>query len=229
MESSDKTDKSAHPDYGVRGVNVERIAAVRQHAGSEVLDVGCGSGAYVLALADSHRIRGLDYQHFESWKQRPELFGISDAQALDLPDNSVDTILSFETLEHLPSPAKALQEYFRVCRRNLILTVPNCALTPGMRGSGLIYNHWIDRTHVNFWDLESLSAEIAKTGFTIEERKYINHINLGPLAAESLGLKGFAAKVVSAIVRRLQRQRYPMTCLVVAAKPDSAGPSVSSK
>ena len=217
--TSPATPKPTHPDYAIRGLNPERLAAVEQHAGPEVLDVGCGNGAYVLQLAQRYRIRGCDYRHFEAWEQRPELFEVSDAQELKLADASVDTILSFETLEHLPEPGRALREYFRVCRKNLILTVPNCTLTPGMKGSGLIYNHWIDRTHVNFWDMEKLTQQIAEAGFTVQHSRYINHINLTPLLVEALGLKGAMARYVTSLFRRRQKQTYPMTCLVVAAKP----------
>ena len=56
----------------------------------------------------------MDYKPFETWSARAELFSVSDAQALALADNSVDTILSFETLEHLPDPARALANTF-VC------------------------------------------------------------------------------------------------------------------
>lgn len=207
------------PDYSVRALNAERLAAIERHAGREVLDVGCGNGAYVLHFADRLRIRGADYRRFDAWAERPELFFLSDAQQLDQPDRSVDTILSFETLEHLPSPERALAEYFRVCRQNLILTVPNCELTRGMKHSGVIYNHWIDRTHVNFWDLDGICRQVRAAGFEIAVRQYINHINLGPVAMEALGLGGFAARVGASLFRRLQRRRYPMTCLVVATRP----------
>lgn len=217
-----------HPDYAVRALNPERLAAILAHAGQEVLDVGCGNGAYVLHLADRLRIRGVDYQQFDAWSARPELFGVSDAQRLDLPDGAVDTILSFETLEHLPDPARAMAEYFRVCRRNVILTVPNCELTSGMRGSGLIYNHWIDRTHVNFWDLQSI-AELARScGFRVRVMTHINRINLSPFLAEALGLDGSIGRIVAKFLKRRQRRQYPMTCLVVAEKASSEAPAADA-
>lgn len=211
-------DPSEHPDYAVRGMNRERLDALLHHAGQDVLDAGCGNGNYVLHLADHLRIRGIDYKHFAAWDQRPELFSISDAQRLQLPDASVDTIVSFETLEHLPDPESALREYFRVARRNLIVTVPNCQLTPGQRTSGQIYNHWIDRTHVNFWDLDTLCRQIETAGFTVAQRGYINHMSIAPLAVEALGLRGPLGRLATSIFRRMQRTRYPMTCLVVATK-----------
>jgi SAM-dependent methyltransferase len=213
---SDATPTAPHPDYAVRGLNPERLDAIRRHAGQEVLDVGCGNGGYVLHLADQLRIRGVDYRWFDAWQARPELFEVSDAQRLARPDASVDTILSFETLEHLPEPERALREYLRVARKNLILTVPNCQLTDGMRASGIIYNHWIDRTHLNFWDLDSISGLIEQAGFKVRQRGHINHLTLAPLFAESTGLGRIGLK----LFKRLQRKRYPMTCLVVADKPD---------
>jgi hypothetical protein len=102
----------------------------------------------------------------------------------------VDTILSFETLEHLPQPERALREYFRVCRRKLILTVPNCHLTEGMRRSGIIYNHWIDRTHVNFWDLGTISDLVSKCGFTVVHQQHINRMNMGHVLMEALSRRG---------------------------------------
>jgi SAM-dependent methyltransferase len=209
---------SSHPDYAARGLNPERLAAIQQYAGDEVLDVGCGNGAYVLHLADRLRIRGVDYRMFDAWAARPELFSVSDAQRLTLPDNAVDTILSFETLEHLPDPAKALAEYFRVCRQGLVLTVPNCDLTPGMRGSGVIFNHWIDRTHINFWDVDSIADLVAQSGFRIKLKAHINQINLSPFFAEALGLRDRRARLFGKLLKSLQRRTYPMTCLVVADK-----------
>jgi SAM-dependent methyltransferase len=208
-------------DYGLRPINPERLAAILRHAGSEILDVGCGNGSYVLRLNQEFKIRGVDHRSFDAWDQRPELFGISDAQTLDFPDCSVDTVLSFETLEHLPHPDIALREYFRVCRKNVILTVPNCDLSPGMKGSGIIFNHWIDRTHVNFWDLSGICNLVTEAGFTVVEKSGINKLNLGYVVAEALGLEGRIRKTVSSLFRRLQRREYSMTSLVIAAKPQS--------
>lgn len=208
-----------HPDYSVRGLNPERLAAIRRYAGPEVLDVGCGNGVYVLHLADEYCIRGVDYERFDAWVQRPELFSLADAQDLRMPADSVDTIVSFETLEHLPNPRRALEEYHRVCRRNVILTVPNCAVSPGMRRSNVIFGHWIDRTHVNFWDLDAFARVVGDAGFRVTTRDYINRISLGPLVMEALGLgDGLVARAGAKVFRLLQRREYPLTSLVVAEK-----------
>jgi SAM-dependent methyltransferase len=221
MNDPHDSKRAPAPDYSGRELNPARLAAIRDHAKGTVLDVGCGNGAYVLALADRMDIRGVDHQPFDRWKERPDRFSVGDAQTLQLPDASVDTILSFETLEHLPDPGKALGEYFRVCRQNLVITVPNCDLTAGMRASGLIFNHWIDRTHVNFWNMATLCSLIESSGFRATIRQHINAVRPGHMLMESLGLSGLPARAGAKLLAMMQRRQYWMTCLIVAQKPSA--------
>lgn len=207
------------PDYGARELNPYRLEAIVRHAGHSVLDVGCGNGAYVLRLAGRYDIKGVDCQEFAAWAQAPERFGISDATLLAAPADSVDTLLSFETLEHLREPERALREYYRVARKNLILTVPNCDQTPGFAASNLLYSHWSDRTHVNFFDMGSITRLVEGAGFRIAASRYINRINLGAAVAEALGLSGRSARIGGRLFRAFQRRQYFMTCLIVGEKP----------
>ena len=140
-------DNEVKNSYEIRQLNPFRLNAILDFAGESVLDVGCGNGSYVLELKDKYDIKGVDFQDFSAWRESPELFSISDASQLCLKDSSVDTILSFETLEHLYKPEEALREYHRVCRKNLILTVPNCVVSDGMKSSNLIFSHCIHLHH----------------------------------------------------------------------------------
>lgn len=205
-------------DYSVRGINPQRLAAVKEYAGTSVLDVGCGSGAYVTALAKEYDIAGVDYCEFPTWSSNPDRFSISDAHSLRASSSSIDTILSFETLEHLKDPESALREYFRVCRKNVIITVPNCELTAGMKSSGVIFNHWIDRSHINFWTLNSIQQLVTSVGFTVRVGTFINAISFGPVMMEALGITGRLARLGSRAVGKLTRRKHYMTLLIVAEK-----------
>ncbi len=204
--------------YLQRGINKERIEAIKKYAGHSILDVGCGNGAYILELYKDYDIYGVDYQYYESWDTLSERFSISDATDLDYDDCSFDTILSFETLEHLTDPYKALDEYYRVSKKNIILTVPNCSLTSGMKESQLIYYHWIDRTHINFFDIESIQELIKKSGFKIIDLYFINQISLLPLFKESFGLKHLPNEILRKALNILQQKQYYLTCMIIGEK-----------
>jgi len=210
--------------YGMRKINSHRLSALNSHAGDTILDVGCGSGAYVLELRGQKNIRGVDYQKFDTWDEAPELFSIASADDLSaLPDNSVDTICSFEVLEHMKDPEKVLREYHRVCRNNIIITVPNCTITKAMKHSLLIYYHWIDPTHVNFFVRDKLIEITKNSGFEIDKFYNINQVNLLPILLENFGLdkkspKDLRVRLLSWIYKRFSRKKYFITMLMVAKK-----------
>jgi SAM-dependent methyltransferase len=82
-----------------------RIASLR----GSVLDVGGGRGSEHDRAWDArtHRIR-LDI----SANHRPDVLG--DAASLPIADASVDAVVMFEVLEHLPDPSIAIREAHRV-------------------------------------------------------------------------------------------------------------------
>lgn len=207
--------------YQVRGVNPQRFDAILKHAGKTILDVGCGSGAYVLKIAQEYpqyQIKGVDYQYFESWKEKPDNFLIADAFSLPFEDNSFDTITLFEVLEHLPNPEKALAEYLRVCRKNLILTVPNCDRNMELWKSNLIYSHWFDNTHVNFYTLDTIKEEVTQAGFKVKEAYLINRLNIQPLINDAFDLSGMVGSLLLKLLKKREIHDYKITSLIVAEK-----------
>ena len=206
------------PTYVKRPLNQHRVNAVEEYAGNSVLDVGCGNGAYVFEFNDRLHIRGTDSNYFESWSKNRDLFSVSDAHELKYEDDSFDTVVSFETLEHLSNPEKALTEMHRVCRDNVIITVPNCHLTKGMESSRLIFYHWIDHTHLNFWNSETLTSLMENSGFKIQNVTLINRLSLGHLFSEALCVPKPLQMVTSKALSFCLRKKYFMTILVVASK-----------
>jgi SAM-dependent methyltransferase len=94
----------------------------QEYVSGKLLDVGCGRKPYkdtYFAAATSYT--GVDYLTETS---RPDIV----ASALDLPleNQSFETVVSTELLEHVPDPLRALREMHRVLRPGgyLILSTP---------------------------------------------------------------------------------------------------------
>jgi SAM-dependent methyltransferase len=110
--------------------------------GARVLEIGCGRGgfaAWLDALADGERpasIVGADFSETAVAKARAfgerrglrhVTFTQADLMGLGFEPGSFDVAFSFETLEHVPYPRRALAELHRVLRPGglLCLTFPN--------------------------------------------------------------------------------------------------------
>jgi len=105
-----------------------RLRVLDRHAqfgaSDVVLDVGCGDGAHLRALAPHiDRGLGIDFsprmiQSARRQTQHSSLtFRVGDAERLaSVPTASVDTVLCVGVLEHLLRPARALQQMARVLK-----------------------------------------------------------------------------------------------------------------
>ena len=205
-------------EWSERGVNPDRLRALRDHVDGSLLDVGCGSGAYVTTEELHARVFGCDIRKFDTWAASPTRFAIADAPRLPFRGGSFDTVSCFETIEHLPEPIETVRELTRVTKRLVIATTPNCERTEGMRRSGLVYGHHSDPTHVNFFDLPDLVALLEAAGLHIREARLINRLDLGPFIGEAFALPARVGRLLGRVNRRLGR-RYEMTSLVVGEVP----------
>jgi len=112
----------------------------RDVAGRRVLEIGCGRGGFACWLAGQRlppaELVAMDYSAVAVEKGRAfgEAAGVTgitwqmgDIQAIPHPDASFDTVISCETIEHVPDPAKAVSELSRVLKPGgrLFLTAPN--------------------------------------------------------------------------------------------------------
>lgn len=101
-------------------------------AGKRVLDIACGEGYGAAALSQSgaQDIIGVDVSA-EACEHAARRYGIEarlgDAQNIPLPNGAVDTVVSFETIEHISHPEKFLDECVRVLQPGgrLIISTPN--------------------------------------------------------------------------------------------------------
>jgi SAM-dependent methyltransferase len=94
----------------------------RQYVRGKLLDVGCGSKPYKdTYFSQAASYVGVDYKTENS---EPDI--VASALALPLDDQSFDTVVSTELLEHVPDPLRALREMYRVLKAGgyLILSTP---------------------------------------------------------------------------------------------------------
>lgn len=142
---------------------------------SRVLDAACGLGygSYMLAslgYVDSVvAIDGSDYaidyadKNFGAMNENTHYFvGFLPDALTQYPDSSFDTIVSFETLEHVEYPKELLKEFYRV-------------LTPGGRIIVSVPNDWSDETgedpnphHLHVYTWKKLFAELSEH-FIVED------------------------------------------------------------
>ncbi|MGE0132042.1 MAG: methyltransferase domain-containing protein [Blastocatellales bacterium] len=100
--------------------------------GKRVLDIACGEGYGSAALleAGAKSIIGIDVSE-EACQHARSKYGIDarsgDAESIPLQNNSVDLIVSFETIEHINNPTAFIKECARILTPGgtLIVSTPN--------------------------------------------------------------------------------------------------------
>lgn len=172
---------------------------VKQHlsipddlANKRVLEIGCGRGGFACWLAGqqprSGEIVAADFS--SAAVRKGKLFStergldrirweVMDIEAIGHENESFDTVISCETIEHVPNPQKALRELSRILRPGgrLFLTTPNYM---GIMGLHRIYVGLSGRTYT-------------------EEGQPINNFMLAPRTRRMVVKAGLKIKLVDGI------------------------------
>ncbi len=163
------------------------IAALREIAFQHpILDVGCGDGLVTSQVLDYVEV-GLDpdkrvleraarlhiYQHFEQ----------VSAEDMQLPDASIETVLSNSVLEHLPGIDETLTSIARVLRPGgkLVFTCPTEQFSSWLVLPLKQYTTWRNQKlcHLNLWSVECWRHHLKQAGLEIEEvRPYLQHAHV---------------------------------------------------
>ncbi len=109
---------------GILSVHKVRYEFAKQYcAGKAVLDVACGAGygsAMLAEVAESVVGADLDQEAVNfarcSYRRSNLVYRVEDAQALTFESTFFDTVVSFETIEHLSDIPRYLNEVRRVLR-----------------------------------------------------------------------------------------------------------------
>lgn len=124
-----------------------------------VLDVGCSDQYIKKYLPDHLYYVGLDYYETatEWYYTSPNVFG--DAQNLPFADESIDSVLLLDVLEHLPDPESCIKEISRVMRNGGVFVLQVPFLYP-LHDLPLDFHRW---TH------HGLQKLVGKHGFVVLE------------------------------------------------------------
>lgn len=163
------------------------IRFVRKFAGASIVDLGCATGNYCLHLASlGYSMKGVDVN--------PEYVRLARERGVDahwmqdripLDDASCDTVLLSEVLEHVEDPGPLLSEARRIARTNVLVTTPNSGDITFLQRQGVIYEHFADLDHRNFFTRDSL-ARLLRDSFPrvrVWEGDGMNPLGLFPGAA----------------------------------------------
>ena len=170
--------------------NPQVLSLIAQHCQSPVLDLGCGIGVYVDAL----RQRGIaatglevDPDYVATAKALGRDIQVYDGTTIPFPDETFDTAIAIEVIEHIPDWQHSLREMLRVARRSVLISVPNIDVIPPMSRHLVVPWHLLEATHVNFFTPEMLRTylrgipgiayEVATYGeFQLNGETFHNHI-----------------------------------------------------
>ncbi len=149
--------------YSASGTKIEYLK--KYVVGNTVLDIGCGRGWYSIFLKD----RGFNVYALDVEKQFDDErinFTLASAQVLPYPDHSFDTVLMWDVLEHIEDEQLILEHVARVCRKRLILSVPN-RNDRNLNRYNLTYQHFKDKSHCREYGLEEIQDKLRSAGFRI--------------------------------------------------------------
>ena len=186
-----------HPQWFVFRHEVKNLRRLGKKVRGIVLDIGCSDQhVHQLLNKECHYI-GLDYyQTATQWyNSRPQVYG--DAQILPFCNESIDSILLLDVLEHLPRPGDCIAEIKLVLKPGgkLVLQVP------------FIYPIHDAPLDFQRWTIHGLYELAHKFGFEIKETVTFGR----PLETATLLTNIASSKTLIECIK----QRNPVAILVI--------------
>jgi SAM-dependent methyltransferase len=182
--------------------------AGRYAKGRVVLDVACGIGigTHCLLKAGGVRCIGLDLSleaiRYAKFSYAGCTFAACDATSLCLADQSVDLVVSFETIEHLTDPRTFLAQCKRVLRPNglLICSTPNREIS-----------QWGPGNPFHVAEMKPGELLTLMQGYFVDCKLYGQHdVGYPSCVAKSIAVKLLDRTHLRTVVRRSVRRFKPL-------------------
>lgn len=157
--------------WGKGKLDQERLQILKKFIkGKKILDVGCGVGVYVDYLSKlGFEAVGVDFVSefiVKALKNQQGTFLVAAADKLPFKNKSFDTVLLFNILEH-GDDKKILAEAKRVAKGRIIVIVPK-VVDQSLADTGVIYRHYLDKSHQREYSIQDLKFLARKVGLKIE-------------------------------------------------------------
>src|ERR1041385_5008338 len=145
---------------------------------ARILDVGCGTGANLMRLADFGDAEGVDISPdaLKFCRERGlNNVKLGAAESLPYEDHEFDLVTSFDVVEHMDDDVAGLREMRRVLRPGgrCLLFVPAFMFFWGVQDD---VSH-----HRRRYTLSELKMKLQQAGFQIERASYANITFFGPI------------------------------------------------
>lgn len=174
---------------------------VAKFSRDSVLDVGCNDGELVNYLNSiGKKAVGIDMDEkliSKAKSKYPHIeFEVASAESIPYDDNSFDTCVAWNILEHLEDDKKGFKELLRVARKKVILTVPreDEISIP----SSVTYRHYVDPTHKRYYSKKNLKELITGKSGDVIHLELVSRVS--PLLAYAkIGIPMILCKVLDKI------------------------------
>lgn len=195
-------DLAAHSPRALMALCLECAQLQPQH---DVLDVACGPGLLVAALAGRvHHVTGVDFVPAMLERARLEqnkaghhnvTFAQADARALPYPDTSFDRVLTRFSFHHMEEPARVLAELIRVTKRGGLVMVIDATPDADKRAAYDAFEQLRDPSHTSALTSDELTQLFREQGLTPRVTPFRLQMELEQQLAASFPLPGDGERV----------------------------------
>ncbi|MEK7213622.1 MAG: methionine biosynthesis protein MetW [Patescibacteria group bacterium] len=181
-----------------------------------VLDLGSGDG-FLLSLLKEKGIEGRGLDISEEGISKAKVKGL-DVSVFDfnnkLPfsDNTFDTVIMLDLLEHLYNPEFLLKEAYRVSKKNIIIGVPNFSSFPAriqMLFGKIPENNRPKKGHIFWFNYDILKSILKKAKLRVVQIKSNTFFESIPLIS-----------IITKILTKLIPNIFSLSFVVLAEKKE---------